>query len=168
MIIDGIMVRFLLWKKHLDNYLERKYSRTVSYKFWKKNLHFLGEGTKIFGRVIIVNPNNVSIGKNCTLNEGVYINARRKITINDYVRISPGVTILTGGLKFDTPPPYIHFQEEVEIGPGTWIATGVIILPGIKVGKNCVIAAGAVVTKDVEDHSLVGGIPARLIKKLPQ
>ena len=51
-----------------------------------------------------------------------------------------------------------------EVGEGTWIGARVILLPGVKVGRHCVIGAGAVVTKDVPDHAVVGGVPARVIR----
>jgi acetyltransferase-like isoleucine patch superfamily enzyme len=58
-------------------------------------------------------------------------------------------------------------SEPVSIGDGTWIGTGALILPGVHVGAGCVIAAGAVVTESVPDDTLVGGVPAKVLRQLP-
>lgn len=57
-------------------------------------------------------------------------------------------------------------KKDVVIGSGTWIGTGAIILPGVTIGKMCIIAAGAVVNKDVPKNTMVGGVPAKVIKIL--
>lgn len=53
----------------------------------------------------------------------------------------------------------------VEIGDDVWIGNRVIILPGVKIGKGCILASGSVITKDVEPYSVMGGVPAKLIRK---
>jgi maltose O-acetyltransferase len=58
------------------------------------------------------------------------------------------------------------FAKPISIGDDCWIGAGSYILPGITIGRSCTIAAGAVVAKDVDAHSLVGGVPAKLIRKL--
>jgi acetyltransferase-like isoleucine patch superfamily enzyme len=56
--------------------------------------------------------------------------------------------------------------KDIIIGDGVWIGYGAIILPGVKIGKKAIIAAGAIVTKDVADYTIVGGNPAREIRKI--
>ena len=56
--------------------------------------------------------------------------------------------------------------KPVIIGDDVWIGANAVILPGVTIGKHCVVAGGAVVTKDVPDHSLVAGVPAKLIKQI--
>jgi len=56
--------------------------------------------------------------------------------------------------------------KSIRIGDGSWIAARATICPGVTIGKNCVVAAGAVVSKDVEDGWLVGGVPAKPLRKL--
>lgn len=58
------------------------------------------------------------------------------------------------------------FAKPIKIGDDCWLGAGVTVLPGVTIGHGCTIAAGAVVTKDVEDNCLVGGVPAKLIRKL--
>ena len=82
--------------------------------------------------------------------------------------IGPNTLITTVGhpLSPKARRDYMAKAEPVRIGNDVWIGGNVTILPGLTIGNNVVIAAGAVVTKDVPDNSLVGGIPAKLIKKL--
>ena len=56
--------------------------------------------------------------------------------------------------------------QPVVIGDDVWIGANAVILPGVTIGRHCVVAAGAVVTKDVPDNTVVGGVPAKIIKKL--
>lgn len=58
------------------------------------------------------------------------------------------------------------FGRDIEIGEGSWIASGSIILGGVKIGKNCVVMAGSVVTKNIDDYTIVAGIPAKVVRKL--
>jgi len=60
----------------------------------------------------------------------------------------------------------IEFKGHVHLCTGCWIGIGAVILPGVRVGRNAVVAANAVVTKDVPDYAVVAGIPARVIKRL--
>jgi acetyltransferase-like isoleucine patch superfamily enzyme len=59
-------------------------------------------------------------------------------------------------------------RKGIKIGRNCWIGSNVIITDGVNIGDNCVVAAGAVVTKSFPDNSLLGGVPAKLIKKIPQ
>jgi acetyltransferase-like isoleucine patch superfamily enzyme len=56
--------------------------------------------------------------------------------------------------------------KSIHIGKNVWLGAGAIILPGVTVGENSIVAAGAVVTKDVPSNTIVGGVPARVIKKI--
>lgn len=58
-----------------------------------------------------------------------------------------------------------HFEKDIVIGDDVWIGFGAQILPGVKIGDGAIIGAGAVVTKDVEPYTIVGGVPAKIIKK---
>jgi maltose O-acetyltransferase len=62
---------------------------------------------------------------------------------------------------------HLGIAKPVTIGDDVWIGGNAVILPGVTIGNNCVVAAGAVVTKDVPANSLVAGVPARIIKQLP-
>lgn len=108
----------------------------------------------------------VTIGKHCHINENVFIQGA---TIGDNVMIAPNVAILNSTHNHrSTAIPMIN-QGDTEkknpvISSDVWIGRNAIILPGIKVAKGSIIAAGAVVTKDVKEFTVVGGVPAGFIK----
>jgi maltose O-acetyltransferase len=99
----------------------------------------------------------------------IYDNA--PVVIGDNVLIGPDVCICTG-----THEVHWRAREQVRgsfalpifIEANCWIGAGATILPGVRIGKGTTVAAGAVVTKDVEPESVVGGVPAKLIKRLTQ
>ncbi|MEX1241454.1 MAG: acyltransferase [Cyclobacteriaceae bacterium] len=105
------------------------------------------------------------IGRNSRLN-GVHIDVRQLVEIGQNVRIAPYTIILDS----DFHDVRDHFAEgdsrPVYIEDDVWIATRATILKGTRIGKGSVVAAGAVVTRDVPPYCLAGGVPARVIKKL--
>ncbi len=129
----------------------------------KKNASAVfGDYTMISGSRIIVADNATLTIKSGYMNFNSTIIVKKKVTIGEGVIIAPGVTIR------DSDAHSIKGSEtakEVEIGNHVWIGTNAIILKGVKIGDNSVIAAGAVVTKDVPKNSLVAGVPAKVIKK---
>lgn len=137
--------------------------------WWRAVLGKVGPHTKIIGRVCITRPENLEIGDYCTINDGVGIFVRDQVLrIGDYVRISPNVMIIPAGLDIvdAKPPPYGHYERLIAIEDGVWIGAGAIILGGVTLRHHSVVAAGAVVTKDVPPHTVVAGVPARVVKKL--
>ena len=108
-------------------------------------------------------PWNVSIGHS-SVDNGAWIYALARIMIGDNVCIGEDVRLLTGTHDIESP----HFDlviRPITIADNVWIATGAIILPGVSIGEGSVVAAGAVVTKDVEPWTVVGGNPAKFIKQ---
>lgn len=105
------------------------------------------------------------IGKNVIINKGATILSPGKVEIEDNVLIGPEVKIATVDHDFYDRHNLLHFGK-VTIKENAWIGIGAIICPGVTIGKNAVVAAGAVVTKDVPDNVVVGGNPARFIKEL--
>lgn len=106
--------------------------------------------------------NNVGIAQNC------FIQVRGKVIIEDNVIFGPNVSIFSENHIFDNPDLPVNVQGEsrkgVKIESGVWIGTRAVILDGVTVGKNSIVAAGSVVNKDVLPYSIVGGVPAKLIK----
>ena len=92
----------------------------------------------------------------------------REVYIGDHVMIGPNTLITTVNHPL-TPMGrrrHLGIAKPVRIGNDVWIGGNVTILPGITIGNNVVVAAGAVVTKDIPDNTLVGGVPARKIRDI--
>lgn len=105
------------------------------------------------------------VGRNSRLN-GVHIDARELVHIGDTVQIGPYTIIMDSDFhdlkdhSKDGPSKPIYIEDDV------WIATRVTILKGVRIGKGSVIAAGAIVTKDVPEYCVAAGTPARVVKKI--
>ncbi len=113
-------------------------------------------GTQFF------NPSNVSIGKGSVIGQNAFLDGRDTLRIGDHVDIASDVMIYNSEHTIHSEDFYpIHasvvIEDYVFIGPRA------IILPGVKIGKGAVVGAGAVVTKDVPEYMVVGGVPARVI-----
>ena len=111
------------------------------------------------------------IGDGTSIGRFAQINAWRSVTIGRNVLIADRVFISDADHNYsDTETPIIQqgdaFIGAVTLRDGCWIGIGAVILPGVTVGRNAVVAANAVVTKDVPDCAVVGGIPAKIIKEL--
>lgn len=141
--------------------------KKIRTKVWSLLFLNLGNGSRIAGRIKVYFPENISIGSDTIINEGVVLNARAPITIGNHCHISPGVIINTGSL--DLGVHYLkreHRAESVIIGEGVWIGSGAIINPGVKIGEGAVVGAGSVVTGDIATFSVVVGVPARVVRLL--
>lgn len=89
------------------------------------------------------------------------------ITLGNHVHITDEVRFIThdgGTLLFRHIVPDLEITKPITVGDYVYIGVRSIILPGVNIGNNCIIAAGSVVTKDVPDNTVVGGIPAKVIK----
>ncbi len=117
-----------------------------------------GKNVKIWDGVHIDSPSKLVIGNDVSINRGTIINAGGGVTIGNDVLIGPNVTIYSQNHKYNEPNRKIKDQgyelKPVSIGNNVWIAANVIILPGVVINDNCVIAAGSIVTKDITPSSL--------------
>lgn len=125
-----------------------------------------GKNLKVLGQVTLFYPSNIFCGDNCTINQGVLIDARDKVTIGNDVRISSYSLIETAYLE-KSGDPREHLSKPIVIKDNVWIASGAKILAGVTIGENSIIAASAVVTRDVPPNSLARGIPATLTPLYP-
>ena len=107
---------------------------------------------------------NVHIGKRVFINNNLICMSRGGVEIEDDVMIGPGVSLLTANHDFSDH--WVLMCAPIHIKRNAWIGARAIILPGVTIGENAVVAGGAVVTKDVEANSVVGGNPAHIIRKL--
>lgn len=115
--------------------------------------------------VVVKNGATLSIGDGTYLNEGCQILCKESVTIGQGCAIAWGVNILDSdqhvlveNLKFEKPS-----KKKICIGDHVWIGCNSIILKGVNIGDGAVIGAGSVVTRDVPSHTMVAGVPARLI-----
>jgi maltose O-acetyltransferase len=107
-----------------------------------------------------LNGRKIQLGERNVINFGCLLDGRRyEIRIGNDVSIGPEATILTLGHDPQSPD-FADRGGDVVIGERVWIAYRAIILPGVNIGDGAVVAAGAVVTKDVEPYSIVAGVPA--------
>lgn len=112
----------------------------------------------------------IRIGKNSLIGEYNVIRGQGGVTIGDRVYTSPFVQIVSVNHVFDDPnQPFIDqgiTAEGIIIEDDVWIGSGAVITDGVRIGKGAVVAGGAVVTKDVEPHTIVGGVPAKVIRTI--
>ncbi|WP_459537484.1 sugar O-acetyltransferase [Methanobrevibacter sp.] len=120
----------------------------------------------------VIPPFNTDFGKNIHIGQRVFINSGCKmqdqggIYIGDDVLIGHNACLLTLNHEMDPEnradmhPKPIHIEDKV------WLGSNVTVLPGVTIGEGAIVAAGAVVTKDVESNTIVGGVPAKIIKRI--
>lgn len=153
------MIRFKLLRKW---FIKNKFGR-------------IGNNSDLRPFVTIVGGKNIYMGNNIILRGGTQLHGSSKlggatITIEDDVLIAPDVFITVNNHNFSDISIPVSMQggneKSVHIKTGAWIGYGAIVLQGVTIGKNSVVAAGAVVTKDVQDYTVVGGIPAKVIKTI--
>lgn len=110
----------------------------------------------------------LTLGDGVVLGRGSHVVADTTVTIGSDTYCGPYVYITSTNHSYDDPHEPVGRQwprmEPVAIGPGCWIGTGAVILPGASLGRNVVVAAGAVVRGEVPDHAVVAGAPARVVR----
>ncbi|MEO6407255.1 MAG: acyltransferase [Burkholderiaceae bacterium] len=157
-----------------------------------------GEGSQLGRRARLDSPHLVHVGRNVTLGEQVWMNAKddrrdgaptlhigdgsyigRHTQINAWRSVTIGRDVLIADRVFISDADHLYADPElpirrqgdafvaaVTLRDGCWIGIGAAVLPGVTIGRNAVVAANAVVTQDVPDRAVVGGIPARILKQL--
>lgn len=124
----------------------------------------IGRGSTIHMEARFYDPRNIEIGEDSIIGEKVVLDGRAKLIIGDHVDIASEVMIYNS--KHDIhSPDFQTTQESVIIEDYVFIGPRAIIQPGVKVGRGAVVAAGAVVTKDIPAMMIVGGIPAKPINE---
>lgn len=124
----------------------------------------IADGSSIHWRAEFYAPERIRVGSHSTIGDRAFLDGREGLRIGDNVNIGSAVSIYTR--EHDPQSPW--FEEKggpVCIEDYAWIASHAIVLPGTTVGRGSIVAAGAVVTKDVEEFTIVGGVPALAIGK---
>jgi len=124
----------------------------------------MASDTIIYYGAEIRNPYGLQIGKGSIIGDNAILDARNGIKIGNNVNFSSNVSIWSE--QHDHRDPYFRNTQKkkmIEIGDRVWIGPNTIILHSVNIGEGAVIAAGAVVTKDVPPYAIVGGVPAKII-----
>ena len=138
-------------------------SRTLRHAFLRIWLGAMGQGVGVQSGCRFLNGRKVHLGSRNVVNFGCLFDGRLyPIITGDDVSIGPEAAILTLGHDPNTPD-FADRGGPVTIGDRTWIGFRAIILPGVAIGEGAVVAAGAVVTRDVPPYTIVAGSPARAI-----
>jgi acetyltransferase-like isoleucine patch superfamily enzyme len=136
----------------------------------KKVFAACGEDVIIHHNVLFSSGRNISLGDKVFLNRDVMLDDRTTITIGAHTMIAAGALIETHGHIYDDFSEPIAYGGRtlapVRIGPDCLIGFNTAIMAGVTIGERCIVAASSVVTKDVPDRTIVGGVPAKKIKDI--
>lgn len=128
----------------------------------------LGPGVSIRGPLSIGNPANTFFGEDLSMNPGFVCKGRGKLTVGAHVHMGEDITLITDNHNFEHPEhlPYdsVKVVGDVTIGDCVWIGDRALVLSGVNIEEGAIVAAGAVVTKDVLPLTIVGGNPAKEIR----
>jgi acetyltransferase-like isoleucine patch superfamily enzyme len=147
--------------------------RNILQQAWIKFMRFLvGYFPANMIRVMALRQCGFQVGKEVYIGPGLVLSMMNsdnscELVIGDRVSIGPRVSLImssdaNNSTLIDTFPPV---RGKINIDQDAWIGAGVIVLPNVHIGKRAVLAAGAVVNQPVEDNTMVGGVPAKVIKK---
>ena len=139
-------------------------SRHIRIWFYKLVGGKIGKKSCFFRTACFGCPKKIKIGNHTLIGSNCFFDGRGGIVIGDNVNISSGVQLITGGHDVDSPK-FSDVFLPITIGDRAWICTNAIVLQNVTIGEGAVVATGAVVTKDVPPFTVVGGVPARPIKK---
>jgi maltose O-acetyltransferase len=133
----------------------------------------IGRGTLLWDTPLLVGVKNlhtkIRMGENCLVSIGTYWDLAGSILIGNHVGISPGSMFLTGTHNIGNWNNRVGQMEPrpILVSNGVWLGARCTVMPGVTIGEGAVIGAGALVTRDVPAHTVVVGVPARVIRELP-
>jgi maltose O-acetyltransferase len=143
--------------------------RRIRRAYYARTLRKIGRNCQICDGVMIAGPENVSIGNNVAINNRVIIQSCEdaEIMIGDDVTLSYGAQIITGGYAIGSSgiDRNRHIGRSIILEEKAWIGAGAVLLGGIRIGKNAIVAAGSVVTKNVKAGAVVAGNPAKEMRR---
>lgn len=145
----------LRWVSHVPSHSFRKF-------FYMMSGMKIGKGSAVHMWANFFDPSNIKIGNDTIIGDHAFLDGRALLTIGDHVDIASSVMIYNSEHDLEKED-FSAREESVEIKDYVFIGPRAIILPGVTIGKGAVVAAGAVVTKDVPDFAIVGGVPAKEI-----
>lgn len=154
-IILDFELMILRWIGHIPFHSIRKFLYALSGMK-------VGKGSTIHMWANFFYPPNISIGDDTIIGDHVFLDGRATLKIGNHVDIASQVLIYNSEHDINTDD-FKPVDSPVKIGDYVFIGPRAIILPGVRIGKGAVVGAGAVVTKDVEEFAIVGGVPAQVI-----
>jgi len=155
--------------------LGRPFQPFMIYGYWNKPTRSFRKLTRISSTAALNFRSKINIGDNCWIWHHSIIDGSNGVTVGEGVQVGAWVGIFTHGshltirllgdkyVDFDESSRIGYVRGSVEIGDYTFIASGVTVMPGVNIGRGCIITAGAVVTKDIPDFSIASGNPARCV-----
>ena len=145
-------------------------SKALRYCLLKAKAKKVGDNLSVGANTIIKHWNNFACEDNVSIHENCMIDCDTNITIGNNVSIAHATSLVAANHTWENPEIPIKYnpitKKGIVIHDDVWIGCGVRILDGVIIGSRSIVAAGAVVNKNVEENSLVGGVPAKLIKKI--
>lgn len=170
-----MIMKIFVWMYQFVSLLQRGFNKFLIVPI-KRNMVstcgkdvYFGRNSKISGWKNVHIDDHVSIGSNCE-----FLTTKAKIVLKDHIMFGPNVMVITGNHRIDILDKFMcdisddmkrpEDDQDVIFEGDNWIGANAIILKGVTVGRGSVIAAGAVVTKNVPEYAVVGGNPARIIK----
>lgn len=139
-------------------------SHAVRRFFYRRSGMVLPKSSSVHWRAELYAPQSVVVGEHCIIGDACFLDGRSGITLGENVNIGSHVSIYTRQHDVDSPD-FAEVGGPVTVGDYVWIASHALVLPGVTIGEGAVVAAAAVVTRDVAPYTLVGGNPARIIRQ---
>ena len=157
--LESYLLDFGLMLMHLATFIP---SHTIRNGLWRAFGMQIGRGSTLHTGVRVFDPRNIRVGEGTIIGYATFIDGRDKVRIGNHVDIASEVMIYSQEHDL-TDPGFSAKGDKVVVEDYVFIGPRAIILPGVTIGKGAVVAAGAVVTKDVEPFAIVGGVPAKVI-----
>jgi maltose O-acetyltransferase len=157
-IVKSKMANFLVV---IDSLVRRTKAKVMLGRFAR-----VGRRVSLRFPVYIYDANQIQLGSFVDIGENVILRGGGGITIGSNVLIAAGAAITSVGHPIQPPRWGLTIAKPIVIGNEVWIGINAVILPGVTVGEGAIIAAGAVVTRDVLPFSVVAGVPARCIRRI--
>lgn len=180
-ILRKLVLEFKAWKELFIRSMpvDSVLGYTFRKKYWSKRLKNVGKNPVFYRMSSIINPSVVRVGDNFALGEYSVVDANNShgVYFGDNILIANRVYFRAANHKYELlhvpinqqghESPQFPYKEgfySIVVEDNVWIGTNVTILPGVKIGEGSIVAAGAVVTKDIPAYAICGGVPAKILR----
>lgn len=161
--VAAILEETKVFSMHLFSSIPSHLVRRIVYRLG--GIHF-DKGTNFHRQISLYHPSGIEIGKDTLIGERVVLDGRGGLTIGSHVDIATGAMLFTSQHNI-IDPLFLAESARIVLGDYVFVGPNAIILPGVKVGKGAIVAAGAVVTKEVPELAIMAGVPAKQIGERP-